>query len=160
MKLLEILGKNMMSAEVAAILAAFPALKAETQDLGEEGIPPVRYLASERDGILIKGTADGDITAIFLMSEGKDGYSEYSGEMPPGIDFESSRADVVKRFGPPTFTQAPKRIGQLAIGELLRFDQPAYSLHFQFRADGSGIDLITAMVASAVPGRSVAGPKH
>ena len=159
MKLFEILGKNMMSPEVAGILGAFPALKAEVQDLEEEGIPPVRYLTSERDGLLIKGTADGDITAIFLMSEGKDGFSEYSGEMLPGLDFESTRADVLKRLGPPAFNQPPKRIGQLQAGELMRFDLPAYSLHFQFRADGSGIDLITVMVASAVPGRSVAPPR-
>jgi hypothetical protein len=159
MKLFEILGRNMMSTEVTSILAAFPALKAEVQDLEEEGIPPVRYLTSERDGLLIKGTADGDIVGFFLMSEGKDGFSEYSGEMPSGLDFESTRADVLKRLGPPTFIQAPKRIGQLQTGELMRFDQPAYSLHFQFRADGSGIELITVMVASAVPGRSVAAPR-
>lgn len=157
MKLLEILGRNMMSPEVAGILAAFPGLRTEVQDLQEEGIPPVRYLASERDGLLIKGTADGDIVAIFLMSEGKDGFSEYSGEMPPGLDFESTRADVLKRLGPPAFSQPRKKIGQLETGELLRFDHPAHSLHFQFRADGRGIELITAVVASAVPGRSAAG---
>jgi hypothetical protein len=155
MKLFEILGKNMMSTEVTAVLGVFPALKPDVQDLEEEGIPPVRYLTSERDGLLIKGTVDGDIVAIFLMSEGKDGFSEYSGEMPPGLDFASTRADVVKRLGPPAFIQAPKRIGMLQTGELMRFDLPAYSLHFQFRADGQGIELITAMVASAVPGRSV-----
>ena len=136
MKLFEILGKNMMAPEVTAILEAFPALQPEVQDLEEEGIPPVRYLTSERDGLLIKGTADGDIIAIFLMSEGKNGYSEYSGEMPRGLDFESTRADVLKLLGPPAFTQAPKRIGQLQTGELMRFDQPSHSLHIQFRADG------------------------
>ena len=145
-----------MSPEVTGILEAFPALKAEVQDLGEEGIPRVRYLASEADGLLIKGTEDGDIVAIVLMSEGKNGFSEFSGEMPPGLDFESTRADVLKRLGPPAFSQPKKKIGQLETGELLRFDQPSYSLHFQFRADGNGIELITAMVASAVPGRSVA----
>jgi hypothetical protein len=40
------------------------------------------------------------------------------------------------------------------VGELLRFDWPDRSVHFLFKGDGTGLDLVTVMTAKAVPGRT------
>jgi len=57
------------------------------------------------------------------------------------------------RMGAPGYSKPPGRIGSFEHGALLRFDRPTHSVHIQFRKDG-GIELVTAMVASAVPGRN------
>jgi len=119
----------------------------------EQGQEPVRYLTSEPDGIRIRLDSDGRIRTIFLMSEGKDGFHRFQGELPGGLAFDSSRGDALKALGSPALYRAAGRVGTFDLGELLRFDRPSYSVHLQFRATG-GIDLVTIMVASAVPGRS------
>ena len=153
--LLDLLGMNAGSPEAKHALARFPALRAEIEDLGPgQGMEPVRYLRSEEDGLLIKCSTEGDIVAIFLMSEGHDGFEEFPGKLPGNLTFESSPADAMRAFGEPALHRPAGRIGGLDLGDLLRFDWPGHSVHFQFRADGSGIELVTAMVAKSVPGRS------
>jgi hypothetical protein len=155
-KLLAILGRNIMSAQAAEVLAGYPLLHADAEDSAQED---VRYLRSERDGILIKLSGDGDIMAIFLMSEGKDGFAQYRGELPGRLDFASRPGDVLKRLGAPGFSRPAARLGSHETGELLRFDLPEYSIHFQFRPDRTGIELVTGVIAASVPGRSQAQPE-
>jgi hypothetical protein len=154
-ELLDLLGKNVASEEAQAVLAKYPALKSVIEDLGPgAGVEPAHYLRSERDGLLIKCNAEGEVRTIFLMSEGKDGFSQFVGDLPGGLTFESTPEEALDVFGDPGYRRSPGRIGQLEIGELLRFDLPDRSIHFQFRGDGNGVDLVTAMVAQSVPGRS------
>lgn len=157
-QLLSLLGKNVASPEAASVLARYPDLEAEVQELGPgEGIEAVRYLRSEDDGLLIKCSMEGEIRAIFLMSEGKDGFTQFDGELPGHLTFESTPADALRVFGEPAYRRAAGRVGALEHGELLRFDWPAHSVHFQFRGDGEGIELVTAMTARSVPGRRHGG---
>ena len=153
--LFDILGRAMASAEVTKVLARYPALKAELDETPGEAPEPVRYLRSERDGLLIKLSADGDVLAIFLMSEGKEGFSQFAGPMPGNLSFESRPADALKTFGAPAYSRPAGKVGSYEHGELLRFDYPHHSVHFQYRK-GGGIDLVTAATAETVPGRSVA----
>ncbi|HZZ91006.1 MAG TPA: hypothetical protein VFE23_00485 [Usitatibacter sp.] len=155
-RLFEILGTNVMSPEAAKELALYPALRREVDDDDAE---PVRYLRSERDGLLIKVSDDGEVLTIFLMSEGKDGFAQFRGELPAGLSFSSTPGDVLKALGAPAYSRPPGKVGSFAHGDLLRFDRPAYSLHFQFRSDRRAIELVTAMVARSVPGRSAAPPE-
>ena len=153
--LIALLGMNVSSPEAKHALARFPELRAEIEDLGAgQGMEPVHYLRSEDDGLLIKCSPDGEIRAIFLMSEGHDGFEEFPGKLPGNLTFESTPADALRAFGEPAFHRPAGRMGGLELGDLLRFDWPDHSVHFQFRADGSGIELVTAMVARSVPGRS------
>lgn len=152
-RLLALLGKNVASPEAADALDRFPDLRAEVQDLPDEGIEPARYLRSEDDGLLIKCSLEGEIRTIFLMSEGKDGFSQFDGELPGHLTFDSTPEDAVRVFGEPAYRRAARRVGTIDTGELLRFDWPGHSVHFQFRGDGEGIDLVTAMTAKSVPGR-------
>ena len=153
--LLQLLGKNVASDEVKRELARIPNLKSEAQDVtAYEGAAAVRYLHSERDGIRIKCSADGEVVTIFLMSEGKEGFRQYCGDLPGDLDFDSTPADAIAAFGEPAWRRPAGRIGSYEQGELLRYDWPLYSLHLQFRGDGEGLDLVTAMTARSVPGRS------
>ena len=150
--LIDLVGKNVASADAQAELENYPSLRSDVQGIaGSE--EAVHYLRSEREGLLIKCTPDGEIRAIFLMSEGKDGFSEFEGDMPGGLTFCSTPEEAEQVFGEPASRQEARRIGGLELGELLRFDWPQHSIHFQFRGDGTGIDLITAMTARSVPGR-------
>jgi hypothetical protein len=153
--LIEIVGKNIASPEVAMRLAGYPALRPETGDLSPDArMEPVRYLRSLADGLLIKISGDGEILAIFMMSDGKDGFAEFRGELPGRLHFAAEPADAIRALGPPALRRPPATYGGHRLGELLRFDRPAYSLHIQFRADDDGIDLVTAIAAHHVPGRS------
>ena len=154
-QLLSLLGKNVASPEAAGALARYPDLRAEVQELAPgERVEAVRYLRSEDDGLLIKCSMEGEIRTIFLMSEGKDGFTQFDGELPGHLTFESTPADAIRVFGEPAYRRAAGRVGNIDLGELLRFDWPSHSVHFQFRGDGDGIELVTAMTAKSVPGRS------
>ena len=153
--LLELLGKNVSAPEVAKRLAHYPGLQPEAGGVPpDDRIEPVKYLRSARDGLLIKLSEDGEILAIFMMSEGKEGCSEFRGELPGRLNFAAEPEDAIRALGPPASRRAAATFGGYRLGELLRFDRPAYSVHIQFRADHDGIDLVTAMIARLVPGRS------
>jgi hypothetical protein len=153
-KLHEILGRTATSPEATEVLGAYPNLKVHVEDLGPDE-EPVRYLSNEADGLRLKLSSDGTIRTIFLMSEGKEGFSQYRGELPGGLSFSSTRVEALKTFGAPAYFRASGKLGSFKVGELMRFDRPGHSVHFQFRPDGAGIEMVTLMVAEAVPGRSV-----
>ena len=157
--LLDILGKNIAAPEVAARLNAYPALRPEAGvESQDHRIGSVKYLRSARDGLLIKLSEDGEVLAVFMLSDGKDGSSEFRGELPGRLHFAAEPSDAIRALGPPALRRPPATYGGQRLGELLRFDRPEMSLHIQFRPDDDGIDLVTAMVARQVPGRSVAPP--
>jgi hypothetical protein len=153
-QLLDLLGKHVSSPEATTELARYPGLKPEAEDVeSEDGVDPVYYLRSEPDGLLITVSADGHIRTIFLMSEGREGFSQFQGELPANLTFAAKASDALKALGAPAYNRPPGRIGTLQHGELLRFDLPNYSLHLLFRAGGAGIELITAKTPQSVPGR-------
>lgn len=154
-RLFDLLGTDVMSAQAAKELGRYPALRRAGEDVAlDDGDATVRYLRSERDGLLIKVSDDGEILAIFLMSEGKDGFSQFRGELPGHLTFASTPAEVLKTLGAPAYSRPPGKVGSFEHGDLLRFDRPGHSLHFQFRSDRRGLLLVTAMAARAVPGRA------
>jgi len=158
-RLLELLGTNAASPGARELLARYPALRSEIEELGpDDGLEPVRYLRSEDDGLLIKCSHDGEVRAVFFMSEGKDGFAQFRGPLPGNLTFASTPGDAVSAFGSPAYRRPAGKIGPLEVGELLRFDWPNHSVHFQFRSGAEGIDLVTAMTARSVPGRRQGRP--
>jgi len=153
--LLETLGRNIAEPEVAKRLAEYPGLRPEAGDASaEDGTNAVRYLRSAAEGLLVKLSADGQILALFMMSDGKDGGSEFRGELPGRLNFAAEPEEAIRALGEPSSRRAAATYGGHRLGELLRFDWPTYSVHVQFRPDHDGIDLVTAMTARQVPGRS------
>ena len=158
--LLELLGRNIAEPDVAKRLADYPGLRPEECGLAaDERTKAVRYLRSPAEGLQLKLSEDGEILAIFMMSDGKEGFAEFRGELPGRLHFAAEPSDAIRALGPPALRQPPRAYGGYRLGELLRFDGPVHSVHIQFRADDDGIDLVTAMLARQVPGRSVAPPK-
>ena len=153
--LVELLGKNVAAPEVAKRLADYPRLRAEPGDSPDEA----SYLRSAADGLLIKVSPAGEILAIFMMGDGKDGCAEFRGELPGKLDFSAEPEDAIRALGPPASRRPEATYGGHRLGELLRFDWPTHSVHIQFRADHDGIDLVTSMVPRQVPGRSHATMK-
>ncbi|HSN22465.1 MAG TPA: hypothetical protein VLS49_17400 [Usitatibacter sp.] len=152
--LLPLLGRNVSEPEVAKRLADYPRLRAEAGEPSpDDRMTKVRYLRSAADGLLIKLSEDGEVLALFMMSDGKDGCSEFRGELPGRLNFAAEPQDAIRALGPPASRRAAASYGGHRLGELLRFDGPTHSVHIQFRADHDGIDLVTAMTASQVPGR-------
>lgn len=146
--LLDLLGKNVAETEVAKRLAKdYPKLVVEHGD-------DVKYLRSTADGVQLKISAEGVIVAIFMMSDGKDGFSEYRGELPARLNFAAEPEDAIRALGAPALRRPEATYGGHRLGQFLRFDLPTLSIHIQFRADHDGIDLVTAMTAREVPGRS------
>lgn len=153
--ILDLLGKNVAAPESMKRLAAYPGLRPEAAGASpNDPLEAVSYLRSERDGLLVKLSLEGEILAIFMMSDGKDGCSEFRGELPGKLNFAAEPEDAIRALGPPAVRRPESTYGGHRLGEFLRFDRPDHSLHIQFRADHDGIDLVTAMVARMVPGRS------
>lgn len=152
--LLDLLGRNIAEPDVAARLAAFPGLRPEEGGAPDDPTKTVRYLRSPAEGLQLKLSEEGEILAIFMMSDGKEGFSEFRGELPGRLHFAAEPPDAIRALGPPALRQPPRSYGAYRLGELLRFDGPEHSVHIQFRADDDGIDLVTAMLARQVPGRS------
>ena len=159
--LLDLLGKNIAAPEVQKRLDDYPALRPEDGGPPPDArMDPVSYLRSARDGLLIKLSAEGEILAILMMSDGKDGCSEFRGELPGRLNFAAEPEDAIRALGPPASRRPEATFGGHRLGELLRFDWPTHSVHIQFRADHDGIDLVTATTARLVPGRSRAPGGH
>src|SRR6185369_13452125 len=93
--LIEILGKNVATPEAMETLARYPALRPE-EGASTDGPLSVSYLRSARDGLLIKVSAEGEILAVFMMSEGKDGGSEFRGELPGRLNFAAEPEDAIR----------------------------------------------------------------
>jgi hypothetical protein len=155
--LVALLGQPLQSSSVKSWLAGLPSTESTTVDWSDEG-ESHRFLESKTAGVAIKHSDEDTIETIFLMSEGKDGFSQYRGDLGHGLAFSSSQEDVIRAFGKPSLhRQAGLGLFNQRTGEIMRFDYPGHSVHFQFRAEGQGIEQVTLMIASAVPGRTRAG---
>jgi hypothetical protein len=152
--LIDLLGLDVTSERVRETLSRFGSFAPEVLDLApDEGMPKDFYLKSKPAGVCLKHEADGEITTIFLMSDGREGYSKFGGMVSAGLTFSSTAEEVRSVFGPPSFERAASTRKPLAHGRILRFDRPEHSIHFQFLPGDGGIELVTLMSPKAVPGR-------
>ena len=154
---LALLGQSLESPPVRSWLGSLPQVKANILDWSDEG-EVHRYLESKAGGVAIKHSDEGKIEAIFLMSEGRDGFSQYRGDLGCGLTFLCSPDQLVRAFGEPSLHRpAADGLFNQRTGEIMRFDYPEYSIHFQFRADEPGIELITLMTSADVRSLGNAG---
>lgn len=68
--------------------------------IAKDDDPDVYYLY-KKDGLSIVTDKEYRINAIHLYSEGKDGYSKYSKDIPHDISFNYSQKDVRAKLGNP-----------------------------------------------------------
>jgi hypothetical protein len=67
-------------------------------------------------------------TGIFLYSEGKDGYSQFSSKIPKGILFSDSIGDIHRKLGEPIWNR--KRSDDTVIAE--KWDFPEFVIHITY----------------------------
>ena len=153
--LVRILGQSVASDSVRSTLSLYSPLVAEVQDLApEEGMQKDFYLSNAEAGICIKHEESGEITTVFLYSEGYEGYSRFQGDLGHGLSFSSVPESARRALGPPSFYREESSIGGLgAYGELMRYDYPTHSVHLQFSVGGKKLEMVTLMAPEAVPGR-------
>lgn len=97
-------------------------------------------------------TADGKVAAIFLYSEGLEGYKQFSGALPEGISFSSSRSNLQSHIGKPSASgggQIIQPFGKTNVWD--RFDRENYCLHVRYADDEASINLVTLMRPESVP---------
>lgn len=97
------------------------------------------------------------LETILLYSEGLDEYSAYQGEMPNGISFGHSRAQVRKRLGKPEKSGAASKRDQIPPWD--RYNFGTYGLHVQYAEDERSVELVTLMVPGAKEGGSHRQPR-
>jgi len=66
---------------------------------------------------------------VFFYSEGKDGYSQYSGDLPGDIKFSDHRGDVVAKMGEPSWQRKRRADGSIAAD---RWDFSDYRVHVTY----------------------------
>ena len=101
-------------------------------------------------------TPNTTVTSIFIYSEGKDGYTQYSGEIPNDVKFNLSQKDIKKKLGEPRRSGGnyeDKLFGYTAPWDSYYFDN--YTMHVTYKKDTNSIDMITIMTPDATPGRII-----
>jgi hypothetical protein len=115
---------------------------------------PTQLTSSNRDvGVVVVCSHDRVVETIFLYSGSAPPFSQYTGELPGGLRFESSSSELFSALGQPTRSgEASSTPGLGEYGAWFRYDAPSSSIHFQLEPHEDRISLITLMVASSVPG--------
>ena len=78
-------------------------------------------------------------TGVFFYSDGKDGYREYKGVLPMGLDFSNTHQEVLDCLGVPSYQRT--RSDGSVISE--RWDHPDYSLSVTYAKGSDDVTLIS-----------------
>ena len=124
------------------------------ENIIEKDDDPDVYYLYKKDGLSIVTDEEYRINAIHLYSEGKDGYSQYSKDIPNDISFNSSQKNVRAKLGNPNRSGGDyedKLLGYIAPWDSYYFDN--YTIHISYKKDTNSINMITMMIPEATPGR-------
>lgn len=89
-----LVGQPLSSRAARALLAPIAAARTVST------FPDATYHSYKPHGLSL--LLDGDrIKTIFVYAEGADGFTAYPGELPSGLTWTQTRADVEARLGPP-----------------------------------------------------------
>ncbi len=154
---MSLLGLRVSEPTVVAELAAM-GIDVRTQ---HSMIPPGEYrgyIEKPKDGFAVvltdeavflgkgKSTIGGGVpyvSGLFFYAEGKDGYSQYSEELPYGLDFSQDRDSIVAKLGPPSWER--KREDGSVVAD--RWDYKTRRLHLTY----SRAPLAPVVVSVQVP---------
>ncbi|CAM5598294.1 hypothetical protein MAUB1S_10115 [Mycolicibacterium aubagnense] len=95
----------------------------------------------KKNGIIFSCNSEELIDAIFVARTGFYG----SEKLYNGLSFSSSREMVGKCLG------HPSKSGYSDLGAWDRFSFPGYTVHFEYRVEGDGINMVTFMANDVVP---------
>ncbi len=99
-KLKSLLGKNHLSKEVQELRVSIDELPVATYFVG--GPVETCFYHNWHDyGLSVQFDENGNLTNLFLYLEPKDGFKEYAGDLPNGLDRKDKSKDVKKKLGDP-----------------------------------------------------------
>ena len=142
-ELLTLIDTSLDSDEARRILSAFNFGAEDEDDRELSRMTGEKFLCDNASGLEIQSSRKGIIKTIFLKGEGNEGCSEFTGDLPGGLTFQSTSTDVRAALGEPSVDR-PKY-------NWLRYDTDRHSCHFSFR-DGDGrLKMVTLMAPDQVP---------
>lgn len=86
------------------------------------------------------GTGPLYFSGVFLYAQGKDGYSQFCGKIPLGIDFSMDHDALVALLGPPSWQR--KRDDETVAADRWD-DKPAFRIHVTYSKKGGKPVLIS-----------------
>lgn len=138
--LVRLIGLSVEDPEARAILANRNTKGDDDPDTGPA-------LINKADGFEIQLGRKGRIEVIHIYGISKDGFSPYPGALSGGLTLADGFQTVRERFGSPTRTGI--RDGNA--GGWDRFDSKQVCIRFGYRAEGTGIGLVTLMAPDVAP---------
>jgi hypothetical protein len=103
------------------------------------------YINGRDAGIAFALNEKNEIRAIFLYAEGVEDFCQYQADLPAGLSFFSSRAEVRASMGiAPSFSGEAGGEGIFAIEHSYdRFENEAFYIRFEYYAGDANIRLVT-----------------
>src|SRR5687768_6660770 len=102
-KLLTLLGKDIRGKDAQEFLDSIGSVpkieRFEPSEYQGKRIPATSYYSFKDKGVSIRLDERGFIGSIFFYAEGTDGFRQFRGLLPYGLDFTMTRADVEKALG-------------------------------------------------------------
>ena len=107
-----------------------------------------RYLMSRSRGFEVKYGPERVVETIFLNRFGRNGYAQFPGKLPKGIEFGDPQARVRAALGKPTYSGRPVPGLHGDSGNWDRYEHRHHRVHFSYSDDGR-LELIMLMLARA-----------
>lgn len=158
MPLANLLGRRIDDREVAQFMRGLGPENVdddEDEDYDDDDLDydeDETYRSFSSGGVSLLVGSDMLVRAIFLYSQGREGFDQYAGEIDGGITFADVRADVIRRLGEPSTAGGGGHSAVYGTApQFIRYDRPGHSLHVEFAADGGTVSLVTLMTPDATP---------
>ena len=95
------------------------------------------------------------IDTIFLYAEGRDGYRQYSGQLPHGLRFDFDQQASRSVLGQPGASGGGDEIPVYGVAAPWdTYNHPTHSVHVEFGERGGRISLVTLSTPEATPRRA------
>lgn len=112
---------------------------AEVEVMGESN-----YLNARDAGISFALSKKLKVDAIFLYADQVEDFQQYQGDLPGGFSFDTSRAQVKKALGEPSFSGEAGGEGIMAIEfSFDRYESDTHYIRFQYTENDTQIRLVT-----------------
>lgn len=145
--LLGVLGEVPESERARPILNHFPSLHMTVSGISSgAGTITETYLSCRDYGFEARLASSGEITTIYLMGAGNDGFAEFPYPLIEGLRFGAQRDAVESKFGRPHWSRANSDAPIILdrTGDAIRYDLKDCVLYFQFSKRNGQLQQVAA----------------
>jgi filamentous hemagglutinin len=112
------------------------------------------YYEFQQRGVSLLFDLEERLKAIYLYHAGRDGYTQYAGDLPDRITFMDHQDDVLRKLGAPSKAGGGEAsLLYEVVPNWIRYDHDGYSVHVELSAADGSVSLVTLMSPEAVPAR-------